>query len=187
MTTVLGSGTTRTPIGVVRFALTAGGAIAALEFDELWDARVRRLGKRFGPVTFAPNAAAACVAAAIDAYFAGDPRALNTLEVDAGGTTFQARVWAALRAIPAGSTLSYASIARAIGAPRAVRAVGSANAVNPVAIVVPCHRVIGDDGQLRGYAGGVERKEWLLAHERRFGRAVIPDGRAVMSSATHRA
>jgi methylated-DNA-[protein]-cysteine S-methyltransferase len=74
-------------------------------------------------------------------------------------------VWAALRDIPAGSTLSYADLARRIGEPRAVRAVGAANGANPVAVIVPCHRVIGADGTLTGYGGGLERKQWLLAHE----------------------
>jgi len=86
--------------------------------------------------------------------------------VDAEGTEFQLRVWNALREIPHGETRSYADIARRIGRPKAVRAVGAANGSNPVAIVVPCHRVIGANGTLTGYGGGLEKKEWLMKHER---------------------
>ena len=103
----------------------------------------------------------------LERYFAGEVGALDGIEVDAQGTPFQKRVWAALREIPVGETRSYADVARAIGAPAAVRAVATANARNPVAIIVPCHRVIGSDGQLRGYGGGLPRKAWLLEHERR--------------------
>jgi len=77
-------------------------------------------------------------------------------------------VWQALREIPAGTTTSYGAIARKLGKPDAMRAVGLANGANPIAIVVPCHRVIGSDGSLTGYGGGLERKRWLLAHEARY-------------------
>jgi methylated-DNA-[protein]-cysteine S-methyltransferase len=98
-------------------------------------------------------------------YFAGDCGALDRVAVELNGTPFQRKVWEALRAIPAGSTVSYADLARQIGEPRAVRAVGAANGANPVAVIVPCHRVIGADGTLTGYGGGLDRKQWLLAHE----------------------
>jgi methylated-DNA-[protein]-cysteine S-methyltransferase len=88
--------------------------------------------------------------------------------VRTGGTDFQRRVWAALRHIPAGTTTTYGGLARVIGQPSASRAVGLANGANPIAIVVPCHRVIGADGTLTGYGGGIERKRFLLAHERRW-------------------
>ena len=100
-------------------------------------------------------------------YFAG-ARTVFDLPTAATGTPFQQRVWQALRAIPHGRTASYGDIARAIGNPKAVRAVGLANGRNPLSIVVPCHRVIGSDGSLTGYGGGVERKQWLLAHEARL-------------------
>jgi len=103
-------------------------------------------------------------------YFGGRLEALDDLPVDAGGTPFQARVWAALRTIPAGRTRSYLEVARQVGAEEAVRAVGAANGRNPIAIVLPCHRVIGADGRLVGYGGGLDRKRWLLAHER----ALVP-------------
>jgi methylated-DNA-[protein]-cysteine S-methyltransferase len=98
-------------------------------------------------------------------YFAGDCRVLDGVAVELNGTPFQRRVWEALRGIPAGSTESYADLARRIGEPRAVRAVGAANGANPVAVIVPCHRVIGTNGTLTGYGGGLDRKQWLLAHE----------------------
>lgn len=106
------------------------------------------------------------IAARVLAYFGGDLNALDGLEVAPEGTPFQKKVWAALRKIPVGSTTSYAQIARSIGSPTAVRAVGAANGRNPIALVVPCHRVIGSDGTLTGYAGGLWRKQWLLKHER---------------------
>ena len=106
------------------------------------------------------------IAAALEAYFAGDLSAIDTLEVDPQGTSFQRRVWAALRTIPAGTTWSYAELARVVGQPTATRAVGAANGRNPIALVVPCHRVIASDGTLGGYGGGLEMKRWLLRHER---------------------
>lgn len=105
------------------------------------------------------------IAAALAAYFAGDFGALDAVPVQPAGTPFQRRVWQALRRIPAGRTWSYRELARAIEAPAAIRAVGAANGANPVALVIPCHRVIGSDGQLVGYGGGMHRKRWLLAHE----------------------
>jgi methylated-DNA-[protein]-cysteine S-methyltransferase len=104
---------------------------------------------------------------ALAAYFAGDLAAIAKLPVsESAGTSFQRAVWRALRAIPCGESRSYGDIARAIGRPSAVRAVGLANGSNPICIVVPCHRVIGSNGKLVGYGGGVERKRWLLAHEK---------------------
>lgn len=102
---------------------------------------------------------------ALKRYFAGNRRSLERLPVDASGTEFQRKVWRALCEIPAGQTRSYADIAKSIGRPKAFRAVGMANHSNPVAIVVPCHRVIASDGSLAGYGGKVFRKEWLLKHE----------------------
>jgi methylated-DNA-[protein]-cysteine S-methyltransferase len=102
-------------------------------------------------------------------YFAGKRTSFD-LELSPAGTDFQRAVWTALAAIPYGETRTYAAIARAIGRPRAVRAVGAANGRNPLSIVVPCHRVIGRDGTLTGYAGGVEHKETLLTLEQRGSR-----------------
>jgi methylated-DNA-[protein]-cysteine S-methyltransferase len=101
----------------------------------------------------------------LERYFAGDVAALDTVPVELNGTPFQKNVWQALRRIPAGTTISYAELARRIGEAAAVRAVGAANGANPVAVIVPCHRVIGSNGRLTGYGGGLDRKQWLLAHE----------------------
>ncbi len=103
----------------------------------------------------------------LEAYFAGELVRFE-VEVAPEGTAFQQRVWRALRAIPFGATDSYGAVARRLGAPKASRAVGAANARNPIAIVIPCHRVIGQDGSLTGYAFGVDNKRWLLEHERRY-------------------
>jgi methylated-DNA-[protein]-cysteine S-methyltransferase len=102
---------------------------------------------------------------AFDAYFNGDIRAIDTVEADPAGTEFQHDVWAELRRIRAGTTVSYSQLAARIGRPDAVRAVGTANGANPVPIVIPCHRVIGANGTLVGYGGGLDMKRWLLAHE----------------------
>lgn len=102
---------------------------------------------------------------ALEAYFGGDLNAINDIATAANGTDFQRQVWAALRLIPVGSTISYGALAANIGRPAAVRAVGLANGANPISIVVPCHRVIGADASLTGYGGGLNRKRWLLAHE----------------------
>jgi len=104
---------------------------------------------------------------ALARYFDGEISALDAIPVACTGTPFQQQVWVALRAIPGGTTLSYGALARRIGAPAAVRAVGLANGRNPIGVVVPCHRVIGSDGSLTGYGGGLPRKRWLLEHEAR--------------------
>jgi methylated-DNA-[protein]-cysteine S-methyltransferase len=100
------------------------------------------------------------------AYFAGDIHAIDDIPTATAGTAFQREVWRALRAVPAAQTVSYGQLAARIGRPRAVRAVGLANGSNPIGVVVPCHRVIGANGSLTGYGGGLHRKQWLLAHER---------------------
>jgi methylated-DNA-[protein]-cysteine S-methyltransferase len=103
---------------------------------------------------------------ALEAYFDGELDAIRDLPTATGGTEFQRLVWAALRSIPTGETMSYGALAARLARPGASRAVGLANGANPIAIVVPCHRVIGADAALTGYGGGLERKRWLLAHER---------------------
>ncbi len=119
------------------------------------------------------------LSAALAAYFAGDLTAIERLPLgEAAGTPFQRSVWSALRSIPCGTSWSYGELAKAIGRPSAVRAVGLANGANPICIVVPCHRVIGADGKLIGYGGGIERKRWLLAHEHHAGVAAAAPARA---------
>jgi methylated-DNA-[protein]-cysteine S-methyltransferase len=102
---------------------------------------------------------------ALSRYFAGELDALALLPLELNGTPFQKRVWEALRTVEGGTTATYAELARAIDAPTSVRAVGAANGANPIALVVPCHRIIGSNGTLTGYGGGLERKRWLLEHE----------------------
>jgi methylated-DNA-[protein]-cysteine S-methyltransferase len=126
------------------------------------------LGIRYSSTDFGRQPAAPALRSLADrlvAYFGGDLRALDPISVDPKGTRFQREVWRTLLRIPAGRTWSYAEVARAIGRPDAVRAVGAANGANPIPIVIPCHRVIGADGRLIGYGGGLDRKRWLLAHE----------------------
>ena len=154
-----------TPVGTVLIVTDADGAVRAFDFVDYEARMMRLLVRHYGPVTLSQGAAPKAVRDAVTAYFAGDVRALDRLTVRTGGTDFQREVWAALRAIPAGETRSYGQLAAAIGRPKAVRAVGLANGANPVGVIVPCHRVVGANGTLTGYAGGLERKRWLLAHE----------------------
>ena len=153
------------PLGEVLLVTDAEGAVRALDFAD-YEARMLRLLARHCPgAVLVEGRAPEQVRRAVAAYFDGDLRGLDGLTVKTGGTAFQRAVWAALRAIPAGETRSYGQLAAAVGAPKAVRAAGLANGQNPVAVIVPCHRVIGANGTLTGYAGGLERKQWLLAHE----------------------
>jgi methylated-DNA-[protein]-cysteine S-methyltransferase len=138
------------------------GVVCLITFGEADAVLLRRFGGATRPVLSADPGGAA---SALRQYFAGNVRALDALRVETGGTPFQAKVWRALREIPAGSTISYQELARRIDAPAAVRAVGAANGANPIPIVIPCHRVIGANGRLVGYGGGVDRKDWLLRHE----------------------
>jgi O-6-methylguanine DNA methyltransferase len=165
MKETLWTSTHESPIGTLRSAVRSDGALVALGFEDSWSPLFARVAVGFADPRVA-RGVPVHVTEAIEAYFAGDVTALDALPVDPAGTEFQRRVWAALRTIPAGETRSYAAVASAVGAPRAVRAVGAANGANPVAIAIPCHRVIASDGTLHGYGGGLERKRWLLAHER---------------------
>jgi methylated-DNA-[protein]-cysteine S-methyltransferase len=157
---------TASPVGPIHVA-TRAGALCALSFDDYWAHEQQHLVRRFGAAAFERGPCADVVAALV-AYFAGDIHALAAVSTEPGGTPFQTRVWRALRDIPAGRTWSYRELAAAIGQPTAVRAVAAANGRNPVPLVVPCHRVIGSDGRLVGYGGGLERKVWLLRHEGAF-------------------
>jgi methylated-DNA-[protein]-cysteine S-methyltransferase len=148
-----------TPVGTLRLLVTPDGALRRLGWFD--DAELDAGGE------VVRERDPCGVSSALAAYFAGRVEAIDALRADGAGTAFQRRVWQALREIPAGSTESYGAIALRVGSPRAVRAVGSANHDNPIAIVVPCHRVIGKNGSLTGYAGGLDRKRWLLAHEAR--------------------
>lgn len=150
------------PVGVLG-VFARDGVLVALDFDDGDNAR-KTMARRF-PEAEVMKAARAGFLAPLRRYFDGDLHAIDAIAADPGGTAFQSRVWKALRRIPAGRTLSYGELARRLGEPKAMRAVGLANGQNPIAIVIPCHRVIGADGSLTGYGGGLERKRWLLRHE----------------------
>jgi O-6-methylguanine DNA methyltransferase len=153
-----------TPLGDLLLVFDDEG-LRALDFADFEPRMHRLLRLHYGAVTLINAPAPASITGPLTAYFAGDAAALDSIAVATGGTDFQRKVWAALRTIPAGETWSYGALANRIGSPGASRAVGMANGSNPIGIVVPCHRVIGANGTLTGYAGGVERKRWLLSHE----------------------
>ncbi len=157
------------PIGVMLLVHDEAGALVALDFEDFEDRMARLLRLHHGETELSDGAAPANVRAALDFYFAGELSALDAIETRIGGTDFQRAAWTALRKIRPGETRSYGAQAVAIGRPTATRAVGLANGSNPVAIVIPCHRVIGADGALTGYGGGLWRKRWLLDHERTHG------------------
>lgn len=167
MTETVRTTTIDTPAGAVRLAVAVGGSgaerIVALAFDDHFERVAARVRARFADAEWSEGETAA--ASAVRRYLAGELAAIDDVVVDATGTAFQQQVWTALRSIPPGETRSYAQVAAAIGAPGAVRAVGTANGANPVWLVVPCHRVVRSDGTVGGYGGGPARKEWLLAHE----------------------
>lgn len=156
-----------TPIGEMLVVADHAGNLRAADWTDYESRMLRLLRLHYGENGFKlepylnPNG----LTDAINNYFAGKLKAIDTLPVQTGGTPFQQKVWRALREIPCGTTISYAKLAEQIGRPAAVRAVGLANGSNPVVLVVPCHRVIGTNGSLTGYGGGIERKRWLLEHE----------------------
>jgi methylated-DNA-[protein]-cysteine S-methyltransferase len=155
-----------TVTGEMLLVTDADDRLRALDWTDYEPRMMRLLRLHYGPaVTLAEGRPPSPARAALTAYLEGDIGAIDGLVVETAGTPFQRAVWAALRTIPAGATLTYAGLAARIGKPAAVRAVGAANGANPVGVVVPCHRVIGADGSLTGYGGGIERKRWLLAHE----------------------
>jgi methylated-DNA-[protein]-cysteine S-methyltransferase len=157
-------GTVPSPIGNLLVA-TLDDAVCAIAFEGGEEETERYLTRRYGDCVQVQGRVPARVREALEGYFKGDMAAFDGIEVVARGTAFQERVWGALKRIPAGRTASYADIAQRIGQPSAVRAVGLANGQNPVPIIVPCHRIIGRDGSLTGFGGGLERKAWLLRHE----------------------
>ena len=153
------------PIGTVEMVI-AGGALELLDFRDDDSDRLDRFVARRYPDGLPPGQTdTSGIADAVAAYFAGDRSAIDDLPAAPRGTPFQETCWAALRTIPVGTTISYRALAQRIGRPTATRAVGLANGQNPVSLVVPCHRVIGADGSLTGYGGGLPRKLWLLRHE----------------------
>ncbi len=153
-----------TPLGAVTIAVEGEG-LRGLCFSDYWDEVRRSLERWHGKLELALAVDPAGVATRLRRYFDGDLAAIEEIRVDPSGTAFQKRVWSALRKLPVGRTASYRDLARSIGHPEAVRAVGAANGSNPIWLVVPCHRAIASDGTLGGYGGGLDRKRWLLEHE----------------------
>lgn len=156
------------PIGELLIATDLQGNLRALNWSEQENGLRGLLQLLYGKEGFqiAPAQNPHGLTDAIGRYFAGELNVIDTLPVQTGGTSFQREVWQALRTIPCGTTVSYSELAQKIGRSSAVRAVGLANGSNPIPIVVPCHRVIGSNGSLTGYGGGLERKRWLLEHEK---------------------
>lgn len=156
-----------TPIGELLIVADGEGRLRAIDWSD-HESRMRRLLDRYydaGRYAISAASNPGGLTKAMSAYFEGDHEAIDRLPVETAGTPFQRGVWQALRGIRSGTTISYAELARRIGSPRAVRAAGLANGQNPIGIVLPCHRVIGSNGTLTGYGGGLPRKKWLLEHE----------------------
>ncbi len=154
--------TVNTPIGQV-VLVTENQNLCFVDFEGNEHRMKQLLEKRFGSYELEPQKIG--YSTKLEAYFAGDLNALDDIPVSTGGTAFQQKVWQQLRQIPTGHTCSYGEMAAKLGQPTASRAVGMTNGLNPVSIVLPCHRVIGASGTLTGYAGGLSRKKWLLEHE----------------------
>jgi methylated-DNA-[protein]-cysteine S-methyltransferase len=164
-----------TPLGDM-LALSSDEGLCALEFttvkgrargEERLSRLNARLGRWFPPhqIVDGETAVIARTRRWLDEYFAGTAAGIQDIPLDMRGAPFEKRVWIALQAIPPGQTTSYGAIAQALASPGASRAVGAANGANPIAIIVPCHRVIGANGDLTGYGGGMPAKRWLLEHE----------------------
>ena len=156
-----------TPIGELVIIADTDGKLRAIDWTD-HDKRMTQLNDRYygkGRYTLTPKRDPGGLSSAMRRYFKGEIGVLKDLSVATSGTAFQTSVWKALRKINDGTAISYAELARRIGKPKAVRAAGLANGQNPISIVVPCHRVIGSNGTLTGYGGGLPRKKWLLEHE----------------------
>jgi len=156
-----------TPLGTATLIADENGALRMFFWEEHAEIWRKAFHRRHGAAAVMPRRDAFGHVGALKRYFEGEIAALDTISVAFAGTPFQKKVWNALRSIEGGTTLSYGALAKRIGAPAAVRAVGLANGSNPIGVVVPCHRVIGSDGSLTGYGGGLARKRWLLEHEAR--------------------
>lgn len=153
------------PLGTMLLVTDDNGALRALDFEDHEDRMRQLLRLHYGTVELMAGTAPMPVTDAINAYFEGEWQSLSGIPIETNGTAFQRSVWRALLDIPPGTTMGYGELAAQLGKPGASRAVGLANGANPVAIAVPCHRVIGKSGALTGYGGGVWRKQWLLTHE----------------------
>jgi methylated-DNA-[protein]-cysteine S-methyltransferase len=162
---VFGLGRLQTPIGVALLVTDADGVLRALDWEEYAPRMKDLLRLQYGAVVLKDTPSPRDIKAALTGYFKGDLDRLKAIRWRVAGTPFQHKVWTALPKIPAGTTMSYGALAAKLGTPNAVRAVGHANGSNPISVVVPCHRLIGANGSLIKYGGGLERKRWLLEHE----------------------
>jgi len=154
-----------TPIGEALVVTDDAGILRAFDWADRQSGMTRLLRLHYGSLTPEPRPAPSRVRRLLQQYFEGDLECLASIEWRTGGTPFQRSVWKGLTTIPPGETLTYSALAAKLECPRSVRAVGAANGSNPISVVVPCHRLIGADGSLTGYGGGLERKQWLLNHE----------------------
>jgi methylated-DNA-[protein]-cysteine S-methyltransferase len=155
----------KSPIGDMLVVTDAQERLRALGWADLEDRLKRQLAAQYRDFQMRSQPVSRLIRNSLLAYLEGKLDAIDAIPVEAGGTAFQRSVWTELRRIPFGTTMSYGDFAARIGRPKAVRAVGHANGSNPICIVVPCHRLIGADGSLTGYGGGLPRKRWLLDHE----------------------
>ncbi len=163
------------PLSALLLVTDDDGALRALEFADHEPRMHRLLRAHYGDYELKKGAPPKSVLRALDAYFDGDCAALDEVRTATAGTSFQRAVWKALREIEPGTTKTYGQLANSLGRSNASRAVGAANGSNPIAIIVPCHRVIGANGTLTGYASGLHRKRWLLDHEsQNLSSAVFP-------------
>ncbi|WP_310489552.1 methylated-DNA--[protein]-cysteine S-methyltransferase, partial [Chamaesiphon sp. VAR_69_metabat_338] len=169
------------PMGVM-VLITNGDRLCALDFADYEQRTLSLLSKRYRSFELVEHIDPHGFSSQLRAYLAGDYASLQDSKLDLGGTDFQQLVWQELRQIPVGKTITYGELAVRIGKPTAARAVGMANSLNPIAIVVPCHRVIGAGSKLTGYAGGLTRKQWLLAHE---GVSLRSDSRDILTFDRH--
>lgn len=155
----------KTPIGIALLVTDAEGCLRALDWED-YEPRLKELLRlQYGAVILQDARSPQDLKEALNGYFKGDLDRLQSIKWRVAGTPFQRKVWTALAKIPVGSTMSYGALAAQLRMPRAMRAVGHANGSNPISIVVPCHRLIGANGSLVKYGGGLERKRWLLRHE----------------------
>ena len=154
-----------TPIGVALLVTDTEGVLRALDWEDYASRMKELLRLQYGAVELKETQAPGDMRKALTAYFKGDLDRLGSIKWRVAGTPFQQKVWHALPKIPVGTTMSYGALAAKLDAPNAMRAVGHANGSNPISVVLPCHRLIGANGSLIKYGGGLERKRWLLAHE----------------------
>lgn len=152
------------PIGALQLT-TLGEEVVGVDFEGSHGRGRLALERWFPEGTFRPWLDPSRAAQVLARYFVDRDADLDSLSVRLAGSDFQQSVWLALRGVPRGSTVSYAEIARRVGRPDAVRAVGAANGANPIPVILPCHRIVGSDGSLTGFGGGLPRKQWLLTHE----------------------